>query len=45
MTGPVALCCGEPAGVGPELALKAWQALGTDLPFFLISPYNELHIQ
>ncbi len=33
---PVALSCGEPAGVGPELALKAWQALGTDCPFFWI---------
>ncbi len=36
MTRPVALSCGEPAGVGPELALRAWQALGSDLPFFLI---------
>ena len=33
---PVALTCGEPAGIGPELAVKAWQALKTDLPFFLI---------
>lgn len=33
---PVALSCGEPAGVGPELALRAWRELGTDLPFFLI---------
>ncbi|WP_306115889.1 MULTISPECIES: 4-hydroxythreonine-4-phosphate dehydrogenase PdxA [unclassified Roseovarius] len=36
MTQPVALCCGEPAGVGPELALRAWEASGRDLPFFLI---------
>ncbi len=33
---PVALSCGEPAGIGPELALKAWQALGASLPFFWI---------
>ena len=36
MTAPVALCCGEPAGVGPELAAAAWEALGNTLPFFLI---------
>ncbi len=36
MTRPVALCCGEPAGIGPELAAKAWRALGPELPFFLI---------
>ncbi|PIE14511.1 MAG: 4-hydroxythreonine-4-phosphate dehydrogenase PdxA [Rhodobacterales bacterium] len=33
---PIALTCGEPAGVGPELAVKAWQAIGAELPFFLI---------
>ncbi|MEO3413303.1 4-hydroxythreonine-4-phosphate dehydrogenase PdxA [Roseovarius sp. CAU 1744] len=36
MTRPVALSCGEPAGVGPELALRAWEILGPGLPFFLI---------
>ena len=33
---PVALTCGEPAGVGPELAFKAWLALRETLPFFWI---------
>ncbi len=33
---PLALSCGEPAGVGPEIALGAWRALGAELPFFLI---------
>ena len=33
---PVAVSCGEPAGIGPELACKAWDTLGTALPFFLI---------
>ena len=33
---PVALTCGEPAGIGPEITVKAWQALGTETPFFLI---------
>ncbi|WP_412506389.1 4-hydroxythreonine-4-phosphate dehydrogenase PdxA [Roseovarius sp. SYSU LYC5161] len=36
MTAPVALTCGEPAGIGPELAARAWASLRADLPFFLI---------
>ena len=39
---PIALTCGEPAGVGPELAVKAWQELGADLPFFLIGDARHL---
>lgn len=39
---PIALTCGEPAGVGPELAVKAWQELGVDLPFFLIGDARHL---
>ncbi|RBI82935.1 4-hydroxythreonine-4-phosphate dehydrogenase PdxA [Rhodosalinus halophilus] len=43
MTGrPVAVTCGEPAGIGPELAAKAWAALGADLPFFLIGDPRHL---
>ncbi|MFV2053004.1 4-hydroxythreonine-4-phosphate dehydrogenase PdxA [Aliiroseovarius sp. YM-037] len=33
---PIALTCGEPAGVGPELAVKAWERLKGELSFFLI---------
>ncbi len=33
---PIALTCGEPAGVGPEIAAKAWADLGARLPFFLV---------
>ena len=33
MTAPIALTCGEPAGIGPELAAKAWDALRGTLPF------------
>ena len=33
---PVALSCGEPAGVGPEIIVKARAALGDALPFFVI---------
>lgn len=42
MTPPVALSCGEPAGVGPELALRAWEILGGELPFFLIGDPTHL---
>ena len=42
MTRPVALSCGEPAGVGPELAARAWAELGTDLPFFFIGDPSHL---
>lgn len=34
---PVALTLGEPAGIGGEIALKAWQSLKEELPFFLIA--------
>ncbi|WP_299785591.1 4-hydroxythreonine-4-phosphate dehydrogenase PdxA [uncultured Marivita sp.] len=33
---PIALTIGEPAGIGPELAGMAWQALRGEVPFFLI---------
>ncbi|WP_204114090.1 4-hydroxythreonine-4-phosphate dehydrogenase PdxA [Shimia biformata] len=42
MTLPIALSCGEPAGVGPELAGKAWDALRDTLSFFLIGDKDHL---
>ncbi|WP_224824599.1 4-hydroxythreonine-4-phosphate dehydrogenase PdxA [Cognatishimia sp. MH4019] len=33
---PIALSCGEPAGIGPEIAMKAWAALKDSVPFFYI---------
>ncbi|MBF9036153.1 4-hydroxythreonine-4-phosphate dehydrogenase PdxA [Rhodobacterales bacterium HKCCE2091] len=33
---PVAVSCGEPAGIGPEIAAKASERLGARLPFFVI---------
>jgi 4-hydroxythreonine-4-phosphate dehydrogenase len=33
---PIALTIGEPSGIGPEIIAKAWQRLGTRLPFFVI---------
>ncbi|OUS20956.1 4-hydroxythreonine-4-phosphate dehydrogenase PdxA [Rhodobacterales bacterium 59_46_T64] len=41
-TAPVAMTCGEPAGVGPELAMAAWQSLGATLPFFWIGDPRHL---
>lgn len=42
MTAPVVLCCGEPAGIGPELAVKAWEALRGTCPFFWIGDPRHL---
>lgn len=39
---PVALTCGEPAGVGPEIAAHARKALGNSLPFFWIGDPRHL---
>jgi 4-hydroxythreonine-4-phosphate dehydrogenase len=40
--GPIALTCGEPAGVGPEIAAKAWAALRKELTFFWIGAPDHL---
>jgi 4-hydroxythreonine-4-phosphate dehydrogenase len=42
MSRPVALTLGDPAGIGPEIALKAWTALGGRLPFFLIGDIDHM---
>jgi 4-hydroxythreonine-4-phosphate dehydrogenase len=39
---PIALTCGEPAGVGPELAVAARLALGREVPFFWIGDPRHL---
>jgi len=39
---PIALTCGEPAGIGPELAVAAWKALRGTVPFFLIGDPRHL---
>jgi 4-hydroxythreonine-4-phosphate dehydrogenase len=33
MIQPIVLTCGDPAGIGPELAIKARLALGVEVPF------------
>ena len=42
MTAPIALSCGEPAGIGPELACKAWAELRESCPFFWIGDPGHL---
>lgn len=42
MSAPVALSCGEPAGIGPEIAAAAWDSLRGALPFFLIGDPSHL---
>ena len=33
---PVLITCGDPAGVGPEVAVSAWKALKEEIPLCLI---------
>jgi 4-hydroxythreonine-4-phosphate dehydrogenase len=42
MSLPVALTLGDPAGIGGEIALKAWAALRERLPFFLIGDLGHM---
>ncbi|MEX0307826.1 MAG: 4-hydroxythreonine-4-phosphate dehydrogenase PdxA [Ruegeria sp.] len=42
MIAPIALSCGEPAGIGPEIAAKAWAALRDTCPFFYIGDASHL---
>ncbi|NBB97142.1 MAG: 4-hydroxythreonine-4-phosphate dehydrogenase PdxA [Alphaproteobacteria bacterium] len=30
---PLVMSCGDPSGIGPEIAAKAWAAVGQDCPF------------
>ncbi|MDB5447218.1 MAG: pdxA [Phenylobacterium sp.] len=42
-TGPLALTLGDPAGVGPEITVKAWQALrGSGPPFLAVGDFQAL---
>lgn len=42
MIQPIVLTCGDPAGVGPELAVQARLALGADIPFAWIGDPRHL---
>ncbi|MFZ1728086.1 MAG: 4-hydroxythreonine-4-phosphate dehydrogenase PdxA [Albidovulum sp.] len=39
---PIAVTCGEPAGIGPEIAVKARAQLGGDFPFFWLGDPRHL---
>ncbi|AGI72342.1 4-hydroxythreonine-4-phosphate dehydrogenase PdxA [Octadecabacter arcticus 238] len=39
---PVAISCGEPAGIGPEIAVAAWNAVGKDIPLVWIGDPTHL---
>lgn len=39
---PIVLSCGEPAGIGPEIAVKAWQLLKDSCPFVWIGDPRHL---
>ena len=42
MAKPIAISCGEPAGIGPEVATQAWQAVGRDIPLLWIGDPSHL---
>lgn len=42
MTAPIALTCGDPSGIGPEIAAKARARLGAELAFFWIGDPSHL---
>ncbi|SLN11863.1 4-hydroxythreonine-4-phosphate dehydrogenase PdxA [Ruegeria meonggei] len=42
MTPPIALSCGDPAGIGPEIAAKAWSNLRDSCPFLYIGDASHL---
>lgn len=42
MKRPIALSCGDPSGVGPEIAVKAWEALRDSVPFVWIGDPSHL---
>lgn len=39
---PLAISCGEPAGIGPEIAARAWSVLKDELPFLWIGDPRHL---
>jgi 4-hydroxythreonine-4-phosphate dehydrogenase len=42
MDRPIALTCGEPAGIGPEIAVKAARVLAGQVPFFWVGDPRHL---
>lgn len=42
MTAPIAISCGEPAGIGPEITVRAWSELRATCPFVWIGDPRHL---
>ncbi len=42
LRAPIAISCGEPAGIGPEIAAEAWAALKDSVPMVWIGDPNHL---
>jgi 4-hydroxythreonine-4-phosphate dehydrogenase len=42
IAAPIAVTCGEPAGIGPEIAVAAWKALRDTIPLFWIGDQRHL---
>ena len=45
MNPPVALTSGDPAGVGPEIACRAWKRLRDETPFLLIADPGHVRLE
>jgi 4-hydroxythreonine-4-phosphate dehydrogenase len=41
---PIALSCGEPAGIGPEIVARAWQASRGEMPMFFLGDPTHLRL-
>ena len=39
---PIVITCGDPGGVGPEVAVSAWKALRDEIPLCIIIDPNFL---
>lgn len=39
---PIAISCGEPAGIGPEIAVTAWEELRSEIPLLWIGDPSHL---
>jgi 4-hydroxythreonine-4-phosphate dehydrogenase len=39
---PIAISCGEPAGIGPEIAVKAWETLKSEIPVIWVGDPRHL---
>lgn len=42
---PIAISCGEPAGIGPEIAVAAWKAIGENIPLLWVGDPQHLPAQ